>query len=85
MSEMMGTDLREQIAAIKVPVLVLAAFKPQEQYPQFTKEYVEATFKKQYEKCTPCVVRVSANAKHFLMYDAPEWFLAEIDNFTRTR
>jgi N-formylmaleamate deformylase len=85
MSEMMGTDLREQIAAIKVPVLVLAAFKPQEQYPQFTKEYVETTFKKQYEKCAPCIIHVSANAKHFLMYDAPEWFLAEIDTFTRTR
>jgi len=83
MSEMMGNDLREGIALIKVPVLVLAAFKPQEQYPQFTKEHVDATFKKQYEKCNKCVIHVSANAKHFLMYDSPEWFLGEIDNFIK--
>ncbi|HEX6429582.1 MAG TPA: alpha/beta hydrolase [Niastella sp.] len=83
MSEMMGNDLREEIGAIKVPVLVLAAYKPLEQYPQFTREYVEATFKKQYDKCKTCVIHVSLSAKHFLMYDSPEWFLEEIDNFTK--
>lgn len=83
MSEMMGIDLREEITSIKVPVLVLAAYMPLEQYPQFTKEYVDATFKKQYDKCKKCVIHVSSNAKHFLMYDSPQWFLEEMDNFTK--
>jgi pimeloyl-ACP methyl ester carboxylesterase len=82
-NEMMGNDLREDIALIKVPVLVLAAYQPLPQYPQFTKEYVEATFKKQYDKCKTCVIHVSPSAKHFVMYDSPEWFLAEIDTFTQ--
>ncbi|HEY8893361.1 MAG TPA: alpha/beta hydrolase, partial [Niastella sp.] len=81
--EMMGNDLRDKIAAIKVPVLVLAAYKPVAQYPQFTRESVEATFKTQYDKCKTCVIHVSPSAKHFVMYDAPEWFLKEIDNFIK--
>ncbi|SEV88205.1 Pimeloyl-ACP methyl ester carboxylesterase [Chitinophaga sp. YR573] len=81
LNEMMGNDLREGIASIKVPVLVLAAYKYSAQYPQFTSEYVEATFKKQYEKCETCIIHVSPSARHFLLYDSPEWFLNEIDTF----
>lgn len=82
-NEMMGNDLRDTIASIKVPVLVLAAYQPLPQYPQFTKEYVEATFKKQYSQCKTCTIHVSPAAKHFIMYDSPEWFLQEIDTFTK--
>ena len=83
MSEMMGNDLRDKIASITVPVLVLAAFKPMEQYPQFTRESVEATFKKQYDKCKTCLIHISPSAKHFVMYDSPEWFLEETDSFIK--
>ncbi len=85
MSEMLGNDLRPQIAAITVPVLVLAAYAPVPEYPTFTKEYAEALYKQQYQACTTCVIRVSPPAKHFIMYDAPEWFLQQMDSFTNLR
>jgi len=80
-TEMMGFDLRTQIAEIKVPVLVMAAYMPVKEYPQFTKEYASSTFTKQYANCSTCKIVVSPPAKHFIMYDAPEWFLQEIDTF----
>ncbi|RYY57516.1 MAG: alpha/beta hydrolase [Chitinophagaceae bacterium] len=80
-TEMMGRDLRTQIASVKVPVLVMAAFMPVKQYPQFTEEYVANTFTRQYSNCKTCRVVTSPPAKHFIMYDAPEWFLEEIDTF----
>ncbi len=81
MAEMFGDDIREDIAKIKVPVLVLAAFKAMPEYPGFTKDYITSTFKEQYKQCTTCTISVSSSAKHFVMYDEPEWFLKEIDNF----
>ena len=80
-TEMMGNDLRTQIADIKVPVLAMAAYMPVKEYPQFTKEYASSTFTQQYANCSTCKIVVSPPAKHFIMYDAPEWFLQEIDTF----
>jgi pimeloyl-ACP methyl ester carboxylesterase len=80
--EMMRGDLRQSIAAIQVPVLVLAAFCEMPQYPMFTRQYVTDMFAAQYAKCTTCTVETATgNAKHFIMYDAPEWYFAAVDNF----
>lgn len=81
MAEMMGDDIRQEIAAIKVPVLVLAAFQSMAQYPGFTREYVKTIFTQQYSQCKTCEISVSPSAKHFINYDAPEWLLSEIDTF----
>jgi N-formylmaleamate deformylase len=81
MYEMLGNDIRASIAAIKVPVLVMAAFAPIPQYPQFTKEYVLTSYRQQYQACKTCEVRVTPSSKHFIMYDAPLWFYQEIDTF----
>lgn len=80
-NEMMGEDIRLEIAKIKVPVLVMAAYKSVPEYIGFTKEYVEDTFKQQYKRCTTCTIIISPPAKHFIMYDAPDWFVSEIDAF----
>lgn len=82
MMEMLGKDLRKQIANIKVPVLVLAAFAEQPQYPQFNKQVVTAMYQGQYKKCTTCMVHVAeGKTKHFIMYDNPEWMYKEMDSF----
>ncbi|QNK63631.1 alpha/beta hydrolase [Pedobacter sp. PAMC26386] len=83
MTEMLGHDMREQISTIKIPVLVMAAFKPKPGYPMFTKEYVFSLYAQQYRLCKSCVVHITPSAKHFIMYDAPEWYYQEIDTFIK--
>lgn len=83
MSEMLGKDIREQISSIQVPVLVLAAFMPKPGSPLFTSEHVTDIFTKQYQQCKTCVIHVSPSAKHFIMYDAPQWYYQEIDTFIK--
>jgi N-formylmaleamate deformylase len=82
-SEMLGYDLRQKISAIKVPVLVMAAFKGVPQYPQFTQENVLQTYRGQYSKCNTCVVKITPASKHFIMYDEPAWFNQEMDSFLK--
>lgn len=83
MSEMLGKDMRQQIATIQVPVLVLAAFMPNTSSPLFTSEYVTDIFTKQYQQCKTCIIHVGTSAKHFIMYDAPQWYYQEIDTFIK--
>jgi len=85
MNEMLGNDIRQNIAAINVPVLVMAAFAPNPLFPQFTKERVQSTYSDQYGACKTCVVHTTPSAKHFIMYDAPDWYFNEIDNFINLR
>ncbi len=82
MIEMLGKDMRQQIANIKVPVLVLAAFAKQPQYPQFNKQAVATMYEEQYKQCSTCRVHVAeGKTKHFIMYDNPEWMYKEMDSF----
>ena len=85
MNEMMGDDIRQNIATIHVPVLVMAAYAPNALYPQFTKDFVQATYSDQYKACKTCVVHTTPSAKHFIMYDAPDWYFNEIDTFISAR
>ena len=81
MIEMLGLDLRNTIATIKVPVLVMAAFTAVPQYPQYTKEYVLETYKQQYSQCENCQIYVTPTSRHFIMYDSPVWYFNQLDTF----
>ena len=84
MTEMLGSDIRKKIAGIEVPVLVLGAFCKMPEYPGFTRESVVETYSDQYKACSNCKVHVSADkARHFIMFDAPEWYFAELDTFLK--
>ncbi len=75
--EMSLTDLRQAIARITAPTLVLGG-----QY--FNSE--AATMRilnEQYEKLPNKQLAVS-NTKHFIMYENPQWFYAQIDRFLET-
>ncbi|MEJ8801675.1 alpha/beta fold hydrolase [Pontibacter sp. H249] len=73
--EISTTDLREQIAAIKQPVLVLGSIYQ-------TKENSYRILNEQYNKLQNKTIHV-ADSKHFIMYDQPQWFNAEIDTFLK--
>lgn len=81
MYEMLGNDIQNSISAIKIPVLVMAAFAPVATYPAFTKDYVLNSYQQQYAACKSCKVEVTPQSKHFIMYDAPDWYFSQIDSF----
>ena len=69
--DMLNLDLREEIAKIKVPVVILAATFPD-------KATVEKTYQTQFEKLPSVKIFYAENAAHFVMYDQPEWFLKNL-------
>jgi len=71
--EMSLTDLRTDIAKIKSPVLILTSIFN-------TKENSEKIYNEQYAALKNKTIKV-ADSKHFIMYDAPEWFYSTMDNF----
>lgn len=74
--EMSTTDLRPELPKIKQNILVLASIFG-------TKENSEKVYGEQYELLKNKTL-VVADSKHFIMYDQPEWFYAQIDAFLKT-
>ena len=73
MYEMMTTDLRPQLAKIRVPVLVLAA--GQGEPAADTAKAYEA----QYASLPQHRVVVAEKARHFIMLDDPQFLFAQLD------
>ena len=80
MYEMQTTDLRKEVANIKVPVTVLGAWIG---YKNFgvTRELSEQMYTNQYNALTTVNIIMSDTAKHFIMYDDPQWFFEQMDKF----
>ena len=74
--ELSLTDIRKDIAVVKAPVLVLASLFG-------TADVSEKIYNQQYAAVTNKTIKV-ANSKHFIMYDAPQWFYAELDSFLKS-
>lgn len=66
-------DLRQDIAKITTPVLILAS-------TYGTVEASEKIMNEQYKAVKHKTLKI-ADSKHFIMYDTPEWFYREIDAF----
>ncbi len=71
--EMSTTDLRSELPKIKQDILVLASIFE-------TKENSMKIYQNQYDLLKNKTIEV-ADAKHFIMYDQPEWFYGQIDGF----
>lgn len=69
MRELMTTDLRDQVANIKVPVLLIGAGNAHEAYA------------KQIASIPRHELVMAKDAKHFVMLDAPDFFYATIEKF----
>jgi pimeloyl-ACP methyl ester carboxylesterase len=79
MYEMFTIDLRPDLARIKAPTLVMGTWVGLKQY--VTKEQVEKTFHTQYVNLAGYKFTMSDKAKHFVMFDDPEFLFKEMDNF----
>lgn len=80
MYEMNVTDLRNEVAKIKVPVTILGAWIGYKNYG-VTKEMSEKMYSNQYTLLPNKTIIMSDNAKHFIMYDDPQWFFEQMDQF----
>lgn len=82
MYELMCTDLRQTIASITVPALVLTGWD--ENYDPLiglTKKKKMALYRDQYKLWKGASVKVIDNARHFIMLDNPVAFYKQIDTF----
>lgn len=69
--DMLRLDLRDDLANIKIPVVVLAATFP-------SKEVVEKTWNSQLAKLPNKTIYYAENAAHFIMYDQPQWLINKV-------
>jgi pimeloyl-ACP methyl ester carboxylesterase len=80
MAELFSGDLRDDIAKIKSPTLVLGSYIG---FPGATREGVEANLRTQYAKLQGVEIQVTDKAHHFIMWDDPEWMFGHMDRFLK--
>lgn len=79
MYEMMVTDLREPVSAITAPVLLLGAAEFAKD--EATRTRVQAAYEAQVAKVPAHTVTLVTDARHFIMFDAPEALWSAMDAF----
>jgi len=80
MYELMTTDLRASIAAVKQPTLVLGSWAAYKPYGS-TKESTKTIFSTQYAQLKNVDIRMSETGFHFLTWDDNEWVNQQIKQF----
>jgi pimeloyl-ACP methyl ester carboxylesterase len=78
--EIMTSDLRGELAAIKTPVTVLYA---RDASMGFLGNFVGGLYKDNYASLPGAKVILVDNALHFIMLDQPEAFLREVETFLK--
>ena len=79
MYELLTTDLQADIAKIRSRTLILGSWIGMKEFT--TREIVEGNFRKQYAPLPGHQFALADNARHFIMYDDPNWFFAQLDSF----
>lgn len=80
MHELITTDLRPELANIKVPVTVLYVRSPA---APITDEQMDAFYKASFAAVPQARLTRIPDAYHFIMWDAPERFAREVRDFLR--
>ena len=73
-TELLKLDLRDKLKNLSTETLILGADFP-------SKEAVLPNFESQYAHLKSKEIKIATNSKHFIMYDQPEWFYKEVNNF----
>jgi pimeloyl-ACP methyl ester carboxylesterase len=79
MAELFGADLRDELARITVPALVLGSWIAYAQYTDHDRTL--ANLRAQYAKLKGVLIRVTDTARHFIMWDDPDWMFGQLDRF----
>lgn len=80
MYEMMTIDLRDQVAQIRTPTLVLGSWAAYAQLGA-TRDSTAAVFKAQYAKLDGVRIEMSEGGYHFLQWDDPQWLQQQVRGF----
>jgi pimeloyl-ACP methyl ester carboxylesterase len=80
MYEMYTTDLREEVATIQCPVLVMGSWIGYKDYGA-TEAATRQAYLQQLKHIKGAEFAMAQRAKHFIFYDDPEWFQATVDEF----
>ena len=86
MAEMYATDVREEIANITSPMLVLGTWRGfHDQLAVYKVDVTKAdfvqTFADQFARVPHVHFALHDTARHFIMWDDPMWFFREVDAF----
>ena len=79
MGILIASDLRQDVAKIKSPTLVLGTWIAYKDYAP--RAAIEATFQQQYAQLPGVRIALADTARHYLMYDQPDWMVARIEQF----
>ena len=77
-AEMMTTDLRADIAKISSPVLLIGATGGA---PEVMRPAMEKAYAAQVARLPSARVKITGNARHFIMFDDPQFLFSSIDEF----
>lgn len=86
LADLMSLDLREDVTRIKSPTLVLGTWAglhdQLKAYGQdLPREAFVETFDQQFAKLSRLHFAMAERARHFMMFDDPDWFFAQLDAF----
>jgi N-formylmaleamate deformylase len=86
MADLMGLDLREDVARIRTPTLVLGTWIGlHQQLAKYGTDVPRAafvqTFGEQFAKLPQLHFVLSDTARHFIMFDDAPWFFGQLDGF----
>lgn len=81
MASLMGTDLRQDVARIASPTLVLGTWIAYKDYAP--RAATEAVFRSQYQQLPGVQIVMAETARHFIMYDDPDWLHGQIEQFLK--
>jgi N-formylmaleamate deformylase len=80
MYELFSQDLRPVVGGIKTRVLALADWSAYKQYGA-TRENVYTNLQNQYKNVQHLTIAMNDSSRHFIMFDEPDWFYGQVDNF----
>jgi pimeloyl-ACP methyl ester carboxylesterase len=86
MADLMSLDLRADVARITAPTLVLGTWSGlHEQMKKYGTDIPRAsfiqTFNEQFGKLPRLHFALAETARHFIMFDDPQWFFQQLDAF----
>ncbi|PIF09313.1 alpha/beta fold hydrolase [Janthinobacterium sp. 13] len=81
MGALMASDLRQDVAKVQSPTLVLGTWIAYKDYAP--RAAIEATFQQQYRQLPGVQIALADTARHFIMYDQPDWMFGQIEQFLR--
>lgn len=82
MYDLMTTDYRDELAEVQTPILVLGAWYSGKNYGM-TEASVRKTFENQFQLAENVQIEIAPTARHFIMWDNPEWFMAKVTEFIK--